>query len=122
MKKRAGLFAAVAALVLWVPFAGGAAAVPAVSVPTSLVSAGVEDFEFASYDADFFLGIDGAGHSTLRTVETLVAVFPQFDQNRGIIRAIPNYYDGVPLETEVVGVVDENGVAVPFEILSSAEF
>lgn len=86
------------------------------------VVAGVEDFEFASYDADYHLGIDDAGHSTLRTVETLVAVFPEFDQNRGIIRAIPNYYDGVPLETRVLGVADENGGAVPFEFLSTAEF
>ncbi|HRN29501.1 MAG TPA: DUF2207 domain-containing protein [Terrimesophilobacter sp.] len=57
----------------------------------------------------------------MRTVETLVAVFPEFDQNRGIIRAIPNYYDGVPLETRVVSVIDEHGAAVHFEVIGSGE-
>src|SRR5690606_11431880 len=89
----------------------------AVAVPTA-----VQDFEFASYDADYYLDQDAAGHATLRTVETLVAVFPEFDQNRGIIRAIPNYYDGVPLETRVIGIVDERGASVPYEVLSSDEF
>lgn len=83
---------------------------------------GVEDFEFASFEADYHLGIDAGGHSTLRTVETIVAMFPEFDQNRGIIRAIPNYYDGVPLETQIAGVVDENGDPVPYEIERVAEF
>lgn len=51
----------------------------------------------------------------LTTVETFVAVFPSFDQNRGMIRAIPNDYDGVPLHTAVESVVDERGDAVPFD-------
>lgn len=110
------------------------------SVAAYSASAGVEDFDFASFDADYHLGIDSSGHATLRTVETLVAVFPEFDQNRGIVRAIPNYYGGtpgetrvgdahrdatavgVPLETRVIGVVDERGASVPFEIVGSGEF
>ena len=88
----------------------------------SLARAGVEDFEFASFEAEYFLGIDHAGRSTLRTVETIVAVFPEFDQNRGIIRAIPNYYDGVPLATSVTGVVDERGIDVPYTENRVGEF
>jgi uncharacterized membrane protein YgcG len=77
--------------------------------------AGVQDFEFESFSADYFLSRDAAGYSKLKTVETFVAKFPTFDQNRGMIRAIPNDYDGVPLHTSVDSVVDENGDAVPFE-------
>ncbi len=105
----------IAALILAVPltvFLSGAALVPS----------GTQDFEFDSYSADFYLGRDAQGHSTLRTVETFVARFPDFDQNRGIIRAIPNDYDGVPLHTSVQSVVDENGAAVPFEETDSGGF
>lgn len=77
--------------------------------------AGVQDFSFDSYSADYYLARDAQGHSTLKTVETFVAVFPNFDQNRGIIRAIPNDYDGVPLRTSVQSVVDEKGKDVPYE-------
>lgn len=79
------------------------------------VSLDVDDFTFASFDADYFLERADDGSSQLRTVETLVAEFPQEDQNRGIIRAIPNDYDGIDLETAVESIVDEDGVDVPFE-------
>src|SRR5690606_33172806 len=41
--------------------------------------------------------------------ETFVAVFPDFDQNRGILRAIVDDFDGHPLDIEIVSVTDENG-------------
>lgn len=112
---RAAAFAIAAGVGLGAPLTMATAA-SAVGV------AGVEDFTFESFDADYYLGIDASGHATLRTVETLVAVFPDFDQNRGIIRAIPNDYDGVPLETRVEGVTDGSGAPVPFEQLTRAGF
>lgn len=77
--------------------------------------ADTSDFSFALYAGEYYLGRDDAGHSTLRTVETFVAEFPDFDQNRGIIRAIPNDYDGVPLNTTVESVTDAEGEPVYFE-------
>ncbi|MEO7122080.1 MAG: DUF2207 domain-containing protein [Lacisediminihabitans sp.] len=88
-----------------------------VDVPT-----GVQDFSFDSYSADYYLARDAEGHSTLRTVETLVAKFPSIDQNRGIIRAIPNDYDGVPLHTAVVSVTDATGAPVHFDATDSGDF
>jgi len=79
------------------------------------VSAGVDDFSFSSYDADFYLGTDGDGRSTLTTVETFVAEFPEADQNRGIRRAIPTSYDGHPTDVRVESVVDQNGEPRSFE-------
>ena len=79
------------------------------------VSADTSDFSFSLYAGEYFLDRDDTGHSTLRTVETFVAEFPDFDQNRGIIRAIPNDYDGVPLNTTVESVTDARGDAVYFE-------
>ncbi|MGV8859455.1 DUF2207 domain-containing protein [Rhodoglobus sp.] len=83
--------------------------------PTSIVSAGLDDFVFDSYDAEFFLDRDSEGHSTLSTVETFVAVFPA-DQNRGMRRAIPDYYQGVPVNLANISVTDETGKPRPFDV------
>lgn len=85
--------------------------------------ADVDDFEFESLDVQFYLDRDDAGHSTLRTVETFVAVFPEYDQNRGIVRDIPTVYGGtdpfdprrVDMDVRIVGVTDENGDPVHWE-------
>ena len=84
-----------------------------VALPTQ-AHADTTDFTFDSFHADYTLSRldDGAAH--LDVVETIVARFPEFDQNRGIIRAIPDDYDGVALDTVVTSVVDENGAAVPY--------
>jgi uncharacterized protein (TIGR04222 family) len=91
--------------------AGAVAAAPVASG----VSTGVDDFSFSSYDADFYLDSDSEGRSTLKTVETFVAEFPETDQNRGIRRAIPLAYDGHPTDVDVESVVDENGDPRSFE-------
>lgn len=87
-----------------------AGAGPVASAPTD-----VDDFTFTSYDADYYLTRDAEGASRLLTEETFVAQFPNFDQNRGIIRAIPSDYDGVPLDVVVNSVTDETGADVPYE-------
>ena len=86
------------------------------------VPADTSDFSFALYAGEYYLDRDTAGHSTLRTVETFVAEFPDFDQNRGIIRAIPNDYDGVPLNTTVESVTDSEGAPVYFESTDTGGF
>lgn len=96
--------------------------VVAAPLPAMAAQTGVQDFSFTSYDADYYLSRDAQGHATLRTVETFVAQFPDFDQNRGIIRAIPNDYDGVPLHTSVHSVIDETGAPVHFETTDTGGF
>jgi len=96
--------------------AAPAAATALDSAPVaSGVAAGVDDFSFSSYDADFYLGTDADGRSTLTTVETFVADFSEADQNRGIRRAIPTEYDGHPTDVNVESVVDQNGEPRGFE-------
>jgi uncharacterized membrane protein YgcG len=86
------------------------------SAPASAaVRSDVSDFTFSSFDGEYTLGRDEDGHSTLRSVETFVAEFPDFDQNKGIIRAIPEGYLGVHLQTEIVSVTDGNGNPVPYD-------
>jgi uncharacterized membrane protein YgcG len=71
-------------------------------------------FTFDSFDADYTLGVED-GHATLRVVETLVARFPDFDQNRGIIRAIPLRDGEVDLRLSVESVTDADGDDVYWE-------
>jgi len=97
------------ALSLGVPLAASAAPI------APAVRQDVSDFSFVSYDADFYLSRNAEKHGTLKTVETFVAQFPDFDQNRGIIRAIPMDYDGVPLHTAVESVTDATGAPVNYE-------
>ena len=78
--------------------------------------ASVDDFYFQSFDADYHLARNEAGNSTLRTVETIVAVFPEIDQNRGIRRAVPNVYDGHPADLQILSVTDETGASLSHDI------
>lgn len=57
----------------------------------------VQSFKFANFEADYYLTRDDAGRANLRVVEKLTAQFPDFDQNKGIVRAIPITYDGYPV-------------------------
>jgi uncharacterized membrane protein YgcG len=77
--------------------------------------AGVEDFEFASFDGQYFLDVDDRDHATMRVIETIVADFPQYDQNRGIIRAIPTEYGESALDVSMLTIADKNGDPVYFE-------
>jgi uncharacterized membrane protein YgcG len=81
-----------------------------------IVTAGVDDFTFASFSADYYLDTDADGRSTLLTVETFVANFPDFDQNHGMRRAIPESYQDAPTDISVQSVTDENGAARPFTL------
>ncbi|MER3388150.1 MAG: DUF2207 domain-containing protein [Microcella pacifica] len=94
---------------------------PTAAIATALKS-DVSDFTFDSFDADYTLSREADGTATLDVVETIVARFPDFDQNRGIIRAIPDDYDGVPLNTRINGVTDANGDPVFFESYPSGDF
>jgi hypothetical protein len=69
----------------------------------------VDDFVFESFDGVYEIDIAADGTSQLRTTETLLAIFPDYDQNRGIARYLPTRYLGQPLVTEVVDVTDQEG-------------
>jgi uncharacterized membrane protein YgcG len=78
-------------------------------------TAGVDDFEFESMTVEYTLSRDADGTARLHAVETLVALFPDYDQNRGIVRDIPTNYGRVDTGVDIRSVTDENGEAVPYE-------
>lgn len=106
--RRAALSAVVVLALLFLTFAGA-----------PLARADISDFTFDSFDADMLLTRTPDGHAALEVTETIVARFPDEDQNKGIVRVIPDDYDGIPLHTEVVSVTDGNGSAVPYEVEES---
>lgn len=75
----------------------------------------VDDFSFRSFDAVYELSRDADGRSVLETTETLLAEFPEFDQNRGIRRAIPLSFDGHPTDLVVESVTDASGAPRAYE-------
>src|SRR5690606_8042505 len=80
-----------------------------------IASGDLDAFHFESFSADFHLELDENDRSILTTTETLVAVFPDIDQNRGIRRQLVTSYDGHPTQLRVLSVTDENGVPRNFE-------
>ena len=52
-------------------------------------SAGVNDFYFSDFTADYYLTKDEIGVSHLKVIESVTAEFPDFEQNKGICRYIP---------------------------------
>jgi uncharacterized membrane protein YgcG len=78
-------------------------------------SADVNDFQFTSFDGQYRLSTDAEGHAQLTTVETLVADFPQSDQNHGIRRNLVDRYDGHPTDLHIVSVTDEAGTPRAYE-------
>ncbi|MGP3534390.1 DUF2207 family protein [Microbacterium sp. RD1] len=99
--------AALAAVALGVALAAGGLA--------SAARADVDDFHFASMDADYTLTRADDGTSELRVVETFVAVFPDTDQNRGMRRLLLESSFGAPIDPELVSVTDGEGDPRPVE-------
>ena len=91
---------------------GAVGAVAAVGVSHT----GLDDFTFDSFDADYTLTRAADGTSRMRVVETLVAEFPETDQNHGIRRAIPATYNGQPLHATLVSITDESGAPRESEV------
>jgi len=82
----------------------------------------VNDFTFDSFDATYALSQDSSKRSMLHTTETLVAVFPDFDQNRGIIRSIPTDYDGHSTHITVKSVTDGSGHQRSYSMGTDGDF
>ncbi|CAN5206056.1 hypothetical protein BH11ACT2_BH11ACT2_01090 [soil metagenome] len=83
--------------------------------------ADTSSFTFTSFDAQYRLSRDAGGHAVLDTVETLVAQFPQFDQNHGITRDLVRAYDGHPTFLTVTSVTDATGASLPYGTSSSGD-
>jgi uncharacterized membrane protein YgcG len=74
-------------------------------------AADVNNFSIRDYEINYTLDRDANGKSTLLTEEVITAEFPNFDQNRGIERAIPSSYDGHTTNLKILSIEDQYGAA-----------
>lgn len=72
-----------------------------------------DQFTITNYDVQMTLGRDDDNRSTLKTVETITAEFPETDQNRGIERSFVKEYDDHPTSFDLESVTDKNGTKQP---------
>lgn len=78
-------------------------------LPATTNAQNVQNFTIESFEADYYLTRDENNVSELKVEETIVALFPNFNQNRGILRAIPKKYNGKSLQLKIGDVTNENG-------------
>lgn len=84
--------------------------------------ADTSDFTFDSFRADYLLERGEGAEARLTVTETMVARFPEFDQNHGIERAIPRTYERASLGIEVHSVTDGGGKPIPYESEVEGDF
>lgn len=109
------LAAVVALLFVLVPVGPAGAAGPAAEASVAgRVRADVDDFDFESFTGDYYLSRATTGKAQLYVEETMVAVFPDVDQNKGLVRALPKTQSGIDLGAQVLEVSGPEGAAVPW--------
>ncbi|WP_449282583.1 DUF2207 domain-containing protein [Leucobacter sp.] len=78
--------------------------------------ADVSDFSYDSWHVEYRIGTDDDGRAVARVTETLTARFPDYDQNRGLVRGLPIDYEGASTDPRDFTVTDAAGEPIPFEI------
>lgn len=80
--------------------------------------AGVNDFDIALFEADYRLSRTEPGYARMEVTERLVVNFPDFNQNHGILRALPQTYADMPLNLSIQSVTDADGRPYGYETYS----
>lgn len=68
-----------------------------------------QNFTITSFEADYFLNRNAEKTSILNVIERITARFPDFDQNHGILRAIPETYQGHTVSLSLESIKSERG-------------
>lgn len=97
-------------------FFGVAAIVLFSFAQVGFVHASTNDFVINDFSADYYLNKDNSGQSTLKTVESIAAEFPNYDQNHGIERSLPLSYDGHITGLKIESVTNNSGDSLQYSI------
>ncbi|HKX23849.1 MAG TPA: DUF2207 domain-containing protein [Candidatus Saccharimonadales bacterium] len=73
-----------------------------------------QNFVIRSFHSDYHLSRDSQNISKLKVTEKIIAEFPAFDQNHGIIRALPLTYQGHDVNLKLEKVVDAGGNKIKY--------
>src|SRR6266545_923918 len=85
--------------------------IAAFALPMHANAQNLQNFSFDSFDGSYYLDRNGENDSTLQVKESLVAEFPNYDQNHGILRAIPQRYKNHTLSLKNISVVGDGSLA-----------
>ncbi len=72
------------------------------------------NFDITSYDIQYELSRDSESRSVLKTIETITAEFPSYNQNHGLERAIPTNYDGHTVDLKIDAITNGSGEALEY--------
>ncbi|MBP9986019.1 DUF2207 domain-containing protein [Candidatus Saccharibacteria bacterium] len=72
----------------------------------------VNNFQFSNFSANYYLSKNSEGQSFVRVEEVFTAEFPNYNQNKGMVRAIPEVYQNHSVKFKLISV-ERNGVAEP---------
>ena len=91
------------------------------------VFASADDFSFKKFNADYYLTKNTDDSSEMQVTETLVAEFPNYNQNHGIERKIPFLnQDGTNLTMESPDELDievtRNGASEPYTVVAYSDY
>ncbi len=75
-------------------------------------SANVDNFVIDRFHTQFLVEKNADGQAIMRVEETIVAAFPEFPQNKGIIRSLPTHYKTFDTKPTLISVT-RNGVPEP---------
>lgn len=77
--------------------------------PSRAFAQNTQDFIIKSFTADYYLSRTSDQSAALKVEEEIVAEFPSYDQNHGILRSIPKTYKDHTLSLKVLSITDQNG-------------
>jgi len=66
-----------------------------------------QNFIINNFHADYYLSKDSKGVGVMNVTETITAQFPNYNQNQGILRALPLTYNSVDLKIKDVSVINQ---------------
>ena len=81
-------------------------------VPGAVSAQSVDNFQFSNFNAKYYLSKNQEGQSSARVVETFTAEFPDYNQNKGMVRAIPEVYKNHSLNFKFISLT-RNGNPEP---------
>jgi hypothetical protein len=78
------------------------------SFSIKLYAQNTNNFVITNFEADYYLSKDSDGAGQLKVIEKITAEFPSYDQNHGLLRAVPQKYLDKSLHLNIVSVSDGN--------------
>lgn len=80
---------------------------------TPAMAQSTDSFTISDYKVEMWLDKDDENRSTLKTMETITADFPQSDQNHGLEKVFVKEYNNHPTGLQLQSVTNMRGVSLP---------